>query len=201
MRFVWALLSVCVASVHATDVALMVVTASGTSTASYSAAVQAAFAGLGMTITTMTASSTATGFVIEVPAQAGKTAAELKASMETCEFRSVLQSAWSGPPWSLEDVSVDSVCLAESGALSCGAGASSTCGSTGGGGGGGGDALSLGAILGIVFGSLAAVALVVVLVLYFFTPVFGNTPSLAFPGTAAVPQAHVAIPAMHIRLA
>ena len=198
MRLAWALLSVCVASIHATDVALMTVTASGTTSASYSAAVQAAFAGLGMTITTMTATSTSTGFVVEVPAQAGKTAAELKATMETCEFRGVLQTAWAGPPWSLEDVSVDGVCLAESGALECGADASSACGSTGGGGGGGGD-LSVGAIVGIVLGSLAAVGVIVGVVLYFFTPVFGNPAPVTFAGTAA-PTAHVAIPAMHIPL-
>lgn len=187
------------AAVRAADVALMVVEATGTTSSSYTSPVQSAFAGFGWVVTTRTASSTATGFVVEVPAQGSYDVAQLTEKLQTCAFRTTLEAAYEMAPWSLTDVSVTHACTAEEGVHTC-ATALASCDADGGGGGGdSGDSgdtdmgsgddsdsddstMNAGVIVAIVTGVLAAIAIIALIVYALFgnMAIFGN-------GATAVP--------------
>jgi hypothetical protein len=112
-----------VAVVAHAEVVLMEVTAAGTvsSTSLLHAGISGGLANFQiiMGMNAYYTTKTDAGYAIEMTPPSGTTASTLESHLSTCEFRTVLETAWAGDTYGLSDVTITQICVTTSGNSAC----------------------------------------------------------------------------------
>jgi hypothetical protein len=122
MRFLlFALLFKCATAQSPVGLLLLETSGEVTSSSLLSTAISGAFAGEGLVVTGITSTKTSTGYAIEVAGTDSVSVLTVVSKLSSCEYRTTLETAWTGSPYDLPDPSTTAVCEAASGTTTCSA--------------------------------------------------------------------------------